>query len=112
MSKEVKVIEQIVDSLENEHVLWLKNNQIINFTETYMGQASPVRELQSTISAWRAVRAMYTDRDLFQAKLGSGLLVCPYRSSLSGPPYQQCDCLLANNLTLEEEHCVILKRVV
>lgn len=26
--REVKVIEQIVDSLENEHVLWLKNNQI------------------------------------------------------------------------------------
>lgn len=42
----------------------VKNNQIVNFTETYMGQASPVRELQSTISAWRAVRAMYTDREL------------------------------------------------
>ena len=54
----------------------VKNNQIINFTERYMGQASPVRELQSTISAWRAVRAMYTDRELTnnsrvtQVKLG------------------------------------------
>lgn len=42
----------------------VKDNQIINYTETYMGQASPVRELQSTISAWRAIRAMYTDREL------------------------------------------------
>ncbi|MGN1271716.1 MAG: two-component system regulatory protein YycI [Lactobacillus sp.] len=42
----------------------VKDNQIINYTETYMGQANPVRELQSTISAWRAVRAMYTDREL------------------------------------------------
>ncbi|AZN75737.1 hypothetical protein CXB72_00525 [Lactobacillus acidophilus] len=42
----------------------VKDNQIINYTETYMGKASPVRELQSTISAWRAIRAMYTDREL------------------------------------------------
>lgn len=42
----------------------VKNHQIMNYTETYMGTASPVRELQSTISAWRAVRAMYTNREL------------------------------------------------
>lgn len=42
----------------------VKDNQITNYTETYMGPASPVRELQSTISAWRAIRAMYTDREL------------------------------------------------
>lgn len=42
----------------------VKNNQIVNYTQTYMGPASPVRELQSTISAWRAVRAMYTNREL------------------------------------------------
>lgn len=42
----------------------VKDGQVTSYTETYMGQASPVRELQSTISAWRAVRAMYTDREL------------------------------------------------
>lgn len=42
----------------------VKDNQITNYTETYMGPASPVRELQSTISAWRAIRAMYIDREL------------------------------------------------
>lgn len=42
----------------------VKNNQIVNYMQTYMGTASPVRELQSTISAWRAIKAMYTDREL------------------------------------------------
>lgn len=42
----------------------VKDHQIVNYTETYMGPANPVRELQTTISAWRAVRAMYTDREL------------------------------------------------
>ena len=42
----------------------VKDNQITDYTETYMGPASPVRELQSTISAWRAIRAMYIDREL------------------------------------------------
>ena len=42
----------------------VEDDQITNYTETYMGQASPVRELQSTISAWRAIQAMYTDREL------------------------------------------------
>lgn len=42
----------------------VKDNQIVNYTQSYMGPASPVRELQSTISAWRAMRAMYTDREL------------------------------------------------
>ncbi|PEG97862.1 two-component system regulatory protein YycI, partial [Lactobacillus sp. UMNPBX8] len=42
----------------------VKDHQIINYAESYMGPASPVRELQSTISAVRAVRAMYTNREL------------------------------------------------
>lgn len=42
----------------------VENNQIVNYMQTYMGPASPVRELQSTISAWRAIKAMYTDREL------------------------------------------------
>lgn len=54
----------------------VKNQQIVSYTQTYMGPASPVRELQSTISAWRAIKAMYTDRELVnnsrvtQIKLG------------------------------------------
>lgn len=54
----------------------VKNQQIVNYTQTYMGPANAVRELQSTISAWRAIKAMYTDRELVnnsrvtQIKLG------------------------------------------
>ena len=42
----------------------VKNGLIENYTMTYMGPVSSVRELQSTISPWHAVRSMYTDREL------------------------------------------------
>ena len=42
----------------------VKNNMIDNYALTYLGPVSPVRELQSTISPWHAIKAMYTDREL------------------------------------------------
>lgn len=42
----------------------IKDHQISSYNLTYMGKVSPVRELQSTISPWHALRAMYTDREL------------------------------------------------
>lgn len=50
--REVKVMEQIVDSLENEHVLWLKNNQI----------ARPSQVMQHIIGG-------YLNNDLFAKAL-------------------------------------------
>lgn len=41
-----------------------RNDELNNYTLTYMGQVGPVRELQSTISPWHAIRAMYTNREL------------------------------------------------
>lgn len=41
-----------------------RNGQLESYTLTYMGQVAPVRELQSTISPWHAVRAMYTNQEL------------------------------------------------
>jgi regulatory protein YycI of two-component signal transduction system YycFG len=45
-------------------IINLKDNHIDTYTQTYLGPVRPVRELQSTISSWRAVQAMYTDRQL------------------------------------------------
>lgn len=42
----------------------VKNEQIDDYSITYLGQVNSVRELQSTISPWRAVRAMYINREL------------------------------------------------
>lgn len=42
----------------------IKDHQISSYTLTYMGKINPVRELQSTISPWHALKAMYTDREL------------------------------------------------
>lgn len=42
----------------------VKNGQITNYSQTYISDVSPVRELQSTISPWHALRAMYTNREL------------------------------------------------
>lgn len=42
----------------------IQDGKISNYTMTYMGSVNPVREQQSTISAWHAIRAMYTDREL------------------------------------------------
>lgn len=42
----------------------VKNHQIASYTMSYIGPVNPVRELQSTISPWHAVRAMYTDREI------------------------------------------------
>ncbi|RVU71091.1 MULTISPECIES: two-component system regulatory protein YycI [Lactobacillus] len=42
----------------------VKDHAIANYTMTYMGPVNPVRELQSTISPFHAVRVMYTDREL------------------------------------------------
>ncbi|MDF7637939.1 two-component system regulatory protein YycI [Lactobacillus sp. ESL0791] len=52
------------------------NKQIDNYTISYMGPVNSVREPQLIISAWRAVSAMYTDREIgnnskvMQIKLG------------------------------------------
>lgn len=52
------------------------NNQITNYTLSYMGPISSVRESQLIISPWHAVKAMYTDREIsnnsrvIQVKLG------------------------------------------
>lgn len=45
-------------------VVNVKNGIISNYTLTYMGPVSSVRELQSTISPWRAIKSMYTDREI------------------------------------------------
>lgn len=42
----------------------IKNGAIDNYTLTYMGPITSVRELQPAISPWHAIKAMYTDRDL------------------------------------------------
>lgn len=42
----------------------VRDNRIVNYTISYMGPISAVREPQLTISAWHAVRAMYTDREI------------------------------------------------
>lgn len=42
----------------------IKNGQISNYTITYLSKVKPVRELQSTISPWHAIRAMYINREL------------------------------------------------
>lgn len=42
----------------------IKNHMIDNYTLTYMGPVKPVRELQSTVSPWHAIKAMYTYREL------------------------------------------------
>ncbi|GFZ27616.1 two-component system regulatory protein YycI [Lactobacillus corticis] len=42
----------------------VKKGRLVKYEETYIGAVSPVRELQSTISAWRAIYAMYTDQEL------------------------------------------------
>ncbi|RHW53284.1 two-component system regulatory protein YycI [Lactobacillus bombicola] len=42
----------------------VRNNQIIDYTISYMGPISAVREPQLIISAWHAVKAMYTDREI------------------------------------------------
>ncbi|WEV37066.1 two-component system regulatory protein YycI [Lactobacillus sp. ESL0677] len=54
----------------------VRNNAITNYTISYMGPISAVREPQLIISAWHAVKAMYTDREIvnnsrvMQIKLG------------------------------------------
>lgn len=42
----------------------IKSKTIENYTLSYLGPVVAVREQQSTISPWHAVRAMYTDREL------------------------------------------------
>lgn len=42
----------------------IKDKTIENYTLTYLGPVNSVREQQSTISPWHAIRAMYTDREL------------------------------------------------
>lgn len=45
-------------------IVSVKNGYIDSYKESYLVPVKPVRELQSTISSWRAVQAMYTDRQL------------------------------------------------
>lgn len=45
-------------------IITIKDGAIDNYTQTYMGPITSVRELQPTISSWHAIKAMYTDRDL------------------------------------------------
>ncbi|KRL61932.1 hypothetical protein FC23_GL000430 [Lactobacillus psittaci DSM 15354] len=42
----------------------VKKNQIIGYEQTYLGKLSNVRELQSTISAWKAIQNLYIYREL------------------------------------------------
>lgn len=66
---------QIYDT-DAQLTITVQNGQITNYTMAYIGPVSPVRELQSTISPWHAVKAMYTDREIannskvMQVKLG------------------------------------------
>lgn len=66
---------QIYDN-DAQLTITVQNHQITNYTMSYLGPVNPVRELQSTISPWHAVRAMYTDREIannskvIQVKLG------------------------------------------
>lgn len=45
-------------------IVTVKNGYLDSYRENYLGPVKPVRELQSTISSWRAVQAMYTDQQL------------------------------------------------
>ena len=45
-------------------VITVKDKVIDSYMLTYIGPVSPVRELQSTISPWHAIKAMYLDREL------------------------------------------------
>lgn len=42
----------------------VKDHEISSYMISYLGTVKPVRELQSTISPWHAIRSMYTDREL------------------------------------------------
>lgn len=54
---------QIYDN-DAQLTITVQDGQITNYTMSYLGPISSVRELQSTISPWHAVRAMYTDREI------------------------------------------------
>lgn len=45
-------------------VINTKGNQIIGYKETYLGKVNSVRELQATISSWKALQTLYTYREL------------------------------------------------
>lgn len=57
-------------------VITVKDKKITGYYETYLSDLTSVRELQSTISPWRAVSNLYTNRELsdnskvMQVKLG------------------------------------------
>lgn len=42
----------------------VRDNQVVDYTISYMGPINSVREPQLIISAWHAVRSMYTDREI------------------------------------------------
>ncbi|MBA1394143.1 hypothetical protein EQ500_09765, partial [Lactobacillus sp. XV13L] len=54
---------QVYDS-EAQLTINVRNNQIANYKISYMGPIRAVREPQLIISAWHAVKAMYTDREI------------------------------------------------
>ncbi|WEV70954.1 two-component system regulatory protein YycI [Lactobacillus sp. ESL0785] len=66
---------QIYDS-NAQLIINVHNQEITNYTLSYMGPVSAVREPQLVISAWHAIKAMYTDREItnnsrvMQIKLG------------------------------------------
>lgn len=71
----------------------LKNGMIDNYYMTYLGPVDPVREQQSTISAWHAIKVMYTNREItnnsriIKVKLGYSKLIDVRKSTILQPTW-------------------------
>lgn len=100
---------QIYDS-DAQLTINVHNGQITNYTISYMGPVSSVREPQLIISAWHAVKAMYTDREIannsrvIQVKLGYSKLTEVRGSTILLPTW----LILVENKTTKN---VTVKRV-
>lgn len=100
---------QIYDS-DAQLTINVNNGQITNYTISYMGPISSVREPQLIISAWHAVKAMYTDREIVnnsrvvQVKLGYSKLTEVRGSTILLPTW----LILVENKTTKN---ITVKRV-
>lgn len=100
---------QIYDS-DAQLTINVHDNQIVNYTISYMGPINSVRESQLIISAWHAVKAMYTDREIannsrvIQVKLGYSKLTEVRGSTILLPTW----LILVENKTTKN---ITVKRV-
>ncbi|MDO4912748.1 MAG: two-component system regulatory protein YycI [Lactobacillus sp.] len=57
---------QYGDVYDNSGILifTVRKHAVVSFTQTYIGALKPMRELQMTISSWKAISNMYINREL------------------------------------------------